>query len=53
MPMGESWLLFAKAVETITLIKLKRIRMNTVKQTKSIIKIYILGNLVVKNLIMV
>jgi hypothetical protein len=42
-----------KLIEIIILIKFKGIKLNTVSQVKSIIKIYFLGNSIVKNLIII
>ena len=51
MPMGERRLPFIEAIEIIMLIKLRGIRLDIGRQAKSIIKIYNLANLIVKNLI--
>jgi len=51
MPMGERRLPFIEAIEIIMLIKLRGIRLDIGRQAKSIIKIYNLANLIVKDLI--
>ena len=45
-------MLFVKLIEIIVLIKQKGIRLDTVLWARSIIKIYVFLNLIVKNLIM-